>query len=533
MTPLQFFVRVIRQFYRKNKALTAVSFILACAVPATNVFVSKAFTGLIECIQDKKNISKYMLYFVTALAFSRICYMIMERIHVKLLPRFQVFLRSDTIAHVFTHLHDIHDHADIGDILSKLSKLPWAMEMYFNAFKDRIIPLMSLLIIIGVIATTYDIYIGIGCILIAFIFLFGVVIRGPEVCAKISLERDREHNKVYSYLEDILRNLSAVYVEKQSHTELNKLNVIQTKYVQGFQSTYDCYAPIHIWMSCVALGIMLLMVGGSFIEVKKGTMSGSTFAFFSILAINLMYFLFNTTESIRELTFQYGILDSILQFMGKSDRTATQTNKTTDTNVAVKLDSVSYTVNNKQILKPINATIPIHKVTLINGQNGTGKTTLLKVLAGFYTGYSGTMQVAPQYQKNYVAYMPQNPTLFSRTLYDNLVYGHETPKSREELAGIITKYNLQNLIPISRLDQNVGRLGANMSGGQKAWTYFMRLFTNPEKQVYLLDEPTSWMDKTTRPIFYKLIGELAQTKTVVMVTHDEELKKLATNVINL
>ena len=533
MTPLQFFFKTVKQFYRKNKTLTTVSFALACAVPATTILVSKAFTNLISGIQKKQDIGKYMMYFLATLAFSRICYLIMERVHVKLLPEFQVFLRSDTISHVFTHLHDIHDQADVGDILSKLSKLPWAMEMYFNAFKDRIIPLTSFIVLIGIVAMKYDVYIGIGCILVACIFVIGVVIRSPEACATVSLERDKEHNRVYSYLEDLLRNLSAVYVEKQTSIELGKLNNIQREYIQGYKRTYNCYASVHLWMTLLAGTLMFLIVGGSFFEVKKGTMNGSTFAFFSILAINLLYYLFNTTEEIRELTFQYGILNSIIQFMGSGDRTQTALQTTSSTNNAYVLKDLSYTVNHKQILKPRNAQIPQHAVTLVNGQNGTGKTTLLKVLAGFYTGYGGALHISPSFVGNYVAYMPQNPTLFSRTLYENLTYGNSTPLSHMELAAIITKHDLQNVIPISRFDQNVGRLGANMSGGQKAWTYFMRLYNNPEKQVFLLDEPTSWMDKKTRPIFYKLIRELAQSKTVIMVTHDEELKQLANNVITL
>ena len=72
----------------------------------------------------------------------------------------------------------------------------------------------------------------------------------------------------------------------------------------------------------------------------------------------------------------------------------------------------------------------------------------------------------------------------------------------------------------------VGENGINLSGGQKQKIVLARTFYgNPE--IIILDEPTSALDEENTELFFKIIENLKDTKTFIIITHDQKIKSLS------
>lgn len=166
------------------------------------------------------------------------------------------------------------------------------------------------------------------------------------------------------------------------------------------------------------------------------------------------------------------------------------------------------------------------KVT-VTGGSGTGKSTLLKLLAGQLQVASGAIYLtgrdiegfAPEEINSLLVFLGQDPLIFMDTLRFNLLVA-KPDASDAELQYALEAAELQDFVSClpSGLDTQIGDRGSTVSGGQKQRIAFARLFLT-QPAIILLDEATSALDVDTEA---KILGNLLaaySTATVVSVTH--------------
>ncbi len=183
---------------------------------------------------------------------------------------------------------------------------------------------------------------------------------------------------------------------------------------------------------------------------------------------------------------------------------------------------------------------PGEKVGII-GRSGSGKSSLAKLLVGFYQPDGGTILIdgidARQLDVNDVrhniGYAPQDIHLFSGTLRDNLLSGasyvdEETMLRAATLAGV---HEFARRHP-SGYNMQVGERGMNLSGGQRQAVALARALLL-EPPVLLMDEPTSSMDNTSEDLIKKSLAPMVSNKTLLLVTHRASLLTLVDRLIIL
>jgi ABC-type multidrug transport system fused ATPase/permease subunit len=200
-----------------------------------------------------------------------------------------------------------------------------------------------------------------------------------------------------------------------------------------------------------------------------------------------------------------------------------------------------YNGANEATLKNVSIYFRPGENVVLLGDIGSGKSTILKLLMRFYLPEEGDLFENGQWYSNMttyqirrtIGYVPQNPILFNRSIYDNIKYGNHdiTNKQIEEIInniGIADEFsNLEN-----GLDTQIGKNGSKLSGGQKQLCWCLRvLLQNPD--VILLDEVTASMDKKTKDLLFKMLDVIMKGKTVIMITHDDYLLKKADRKIYL
>lgn len=184
--------------------------------------------------------------------------------------------------------------------------------------------------------------------------------------------------------------------------------------------------------------------------------------------------------------------------------------------------TVSYKSKNKEldVLKNINTSFPVGKITAVIGPSGCGKSTLLYALAGIIKGYNGRITYNEQdirTQRLKIGYIPQNYGLLPwKSVKENICLPFKL--SRNKKSGIYDE--IIEGLGISNLMQ---RYPNQLSGGQKQRAAIARAFVM-EPDILLMDEPFSALDALTREetqdLFLKIWEK--QKSTTIFITHSVE-----------
>lgn len=188
-------------------------------------------------------------------------------------------------------------------------------------------------------------------------------------------------------------------------------------------------------------------------------------------------------------------------------------------NFSFKIKKLSYAFNKKNILEKISINIENSPLTIITGNNGVGKTTLMKLLYGLYTPTSGCIEQLIDINSK-KAFVFQDPTFLNNTVYNNLYHAlfcsSIQKKYRHSMIEYITsKYNLYHL-----LQKKI----RGLSGGELQLISLLRsLILKP--QVLFYDEPSNNLDNKHIEMVIEIIGTLVKSNTkIYMVTHDSRIK---------
>ena len=198
---------------------------------------------------------------------------------------------------------------------------------------------------------------------------------------------------------------------------------------------------------------------------------------------------------------------------------------------AIRFEQVNFQYTNTPILKNLTLELQSHKWTVILGESGIGKSTILKLIEKFYTEYEGKIMVDDISLKdidshdlrNQVAYLSQSPSLFPGSIRSNLTVSSDTITD-EMIWEVLKTVNMKDYVSSldDALDTDIYEAGKIMSTGQKQRLCIARaLLRNVE--IYLLDEITSNVDRENTQLILSYFKELSKDgKTIISVTHDRE-----------
>jgi len=184
---------------------------------------------------------------------------------------------------------------------------------------------------------------------------------------------------------------------------------------------------------------------------------------------------------------------------------------------------------------------PGERVALI-GPVGSGKSTLMKLLAGLYRPQSGTVllagldlhQLAEEVLREHVGYLPQDYRLVQGTLRENLLLGRPDPGD-EELMRCAAQTGLTQFIAShpKGLDLPITEGGGGLSGGQRQLVGLTRLLLG-RPRVWLLDEPTASLDQESESRVLAAIDNcVGPDDALVIITHKLPLLRLVDRVVVL
>lgn len=343
------------------------------------------------------------------------------------------------------------------------------------------------------------------------------------------LEKNAKNNQLKA---DIFKNIDYI-----------KSNNLETFYINKIKENND--AVVSVWGSVASMESLAgVWINGFMTSLFTGLS-------FGIVALLMMYTTQLTVGTIISVVSYCELLYSYLntvfsteiekgKFKGEFTKTKELFELDSDTSRnqhpfsfkrAIQFHKVDFQYTNTRILKELTMVLPAHKWTVILGESGVGKSTILKLIEKFYTEYEGEIMVDDISLKDIdnhdlrskVAYLLQSPSLFPGSIRSNLTVGNDTITD-EMIWGVLETVNMKDYVSSldDALDTDVFEAGKIMSTGQKQRLCIARaLLRNVE--IYLLDEITSNVDPENTQLILSYFKELSKDgKTIISVTHDRE-----------
>lgn len=205
----------------------------------------------------------------------------------------------------------------------------------------------------------------------------------------------------------------------------------------------------------------------------------------------------------------------------------------------IEFRNVSYSKNNNMILENISFSLKKNKYNVIIGKNGSGKSTILKLIVGLEKISGGKIFIDNEElvykrdelykirKKTGIVFQESNEHIIGETVAESLIFGMENNRIPFEKM----KENMDKYIKLFQLENIIDKKTVNLSGGEKQKVALAgAVITEPE--IILLDEVTEMWDKATKDKMNGIIEEfLKDGKTVVSVTHNPEEIKRSDNIV--
>jgi len=347
------------------------------------------------------------------------------------------------------------------------------------------------------------------------------------------------NNKIHSALEGIIALKELNEEEHMNQSITKEVNQLALKTIHQSKTASKSSQMLNV----MVLVVQTLIIGiiGFFITNKKLTigdyvsMTQYVGMIYSPL-IMLQSFKLSIQPAIAAISRINSMLSS-----NNTENIEESTGKKIDCIKFVKFENVSfkYDTSNESILNNICFDLYSGDRIAFIGKNGSGKTTIAKLLLGFYKNYSGNITINDYELKELdinslrskIGIVPQNIYLFEGSVKENIRIGNRV-LSEEEFQKRLDRLLEYGFLDGLDLNKKIIDNGKNLSKGQIQQIAFARIFMK-DVDVLIFDEATSNMDPNAKEAFQNILLDLLHDKICLFISHTDELMYLVNKKIVL
>lgn len=444
--------------------------------------------------------------------------------------KMQATVAAKILKHLTAKSLGYHANRMGGGIVSDSNKLNGSVERFWDTIIFNAVPIVTTLISVC-IALSFILWQYAIALAVLSIIIMVVIIKAQSAMAPISRQSAEKSSAMTAYLADVVGNIAAVKAFAREKSEINqyaklisewrKTNLKEMKGVLVVTGTFGVMMTI---MNLCAFAAAILAT-----EYHIATI-GATYLVISytLNVVSQLWSVSSTTRSYLRIVGDAGPMISTLdEDIELKDPVHPEVSKIK--NGKIEFDKITFThdQNDKALFNKFSLTIkPGEQIGLI-GKSGSGKTSLTRILLRFSELDSGNILIDNQNicditqndLRNAIAYVPQEPMLFHRSLRENIAYG-KTEASDEEIREAARKANALDFIDVlpEGLNTIVGERGIKLSGGQRQRIAIARAILK-DAPILLLDEATSALDSENEKLIQSALTKLMVGRTSIVIAH--------------
>ena len=194
----------------------------------------------------------------------------------------------------------------------------------------------------------------------------------------------------------------------------------------------------------------------------------------------------------------------------------------------IHFDKIFYRYkDNQPLFNKFSLNIEANKKIGLVGHSGAGKSTLIKLLSRYYNLNGGKIligeidisEVTQESLRKHIALIPQESTLFNRSIMDNIRYGNPKATDKQVISAAKKAYIHDFIMTLpDKYESKVGERGVMLSGGERQRIAIARAILK-NAPILILDEATSALDSQSERYIQKSLKQLMKGKTVIAIAH--------------
>lgn len=530
--------REVAEFIDQNKKWKYGYILLSLSFPLGEVALPHFYGRVVEKISETKDLNKLYpvikgdVWIIVGLwAVDQAMTGILSYLDAEFVPALQSHIRNTLIEHVLDTYREDYQDPQLGDIISKIVKLPAVVRDFSRQMIIHIFPVsLSLLATVG-----YFFYIDrrLGILSLFGAIFFGIMIHTLVKDCLDTSSLDKEFCDYHESIEDTLDNLINVYAAGASVQEMERLKTHQAELDKSYSATIRCSGKYELLLNTFYFGLLASVNGLALHLYRKKLLSLQHITSILIIMLYVISSLRNVTKELREIIYNIGTIQHIQKYINElppkdnSYKLYPEPDLKLGSFVEIENLTFRYPGQSTHCIENFNLSILPNELVCITGKNGAGKSTLIKLIMKYLTFESGDIKIngvsiqnidTEHLRRKIIAYSPQEPKLFNRSVEENIFHG--------------TGENIDaSNLPFSTPPQ-LGKGGSKISGGQRQYISLMKCAIK-KCGLVILDEPTSYIDVDTKKDILQLIQRMKNQRTIIIVSHDPDVISLSTKVVRM
>ena len=471
-----------------------------------------------------------LLFWAGLWIFIEILWRLQSYLMANLMPRYTRYLRDTMFEYLQGHSYDFFANHFAGNLSNKVSDMVKGFTRVIELTSSVLIPATMSLIVACVIFT--NIAWPFAVILLGWASLhFLICILGGIRCARLADQHADSRSRLSGKIVDIFSNMLTVKLFANQYYEQRYLEEPRQDEQQYHRTSlmYTHYLRIILGISCF-LGMGVLMTWYLILSWQQGQLTLGQVVLLLTAQSNITVMIWVSSLELPNLFREIGACQQAYALMRMPQQIV-------DAPLATRLqaqtghlcfDKVSFHYpNGVTVFDELSLSIPSGAKIGLVGYSGSGKTSFVNLLLRFYEPQSGYIsidhqniaEVTLQSLREAITMIPQEPTLFHRSLFDNIAYGHPqvTPEAVHRAALLADCEQFISQLP-DGFDTFVGERGIKLSGGQRQRIAIARAILK-SSPILILDEATSALDSVTEQTIQTALVKLMHKRTTLVIAH--------------
>jgi ABC-type multidrug transport system fused ATPase/permease subunit len=484
----------------------------------------------------KTNLNSILYFFgiiiITYLVLETIGY-IKERYDAYYFPKMNHDIRLQMIDVIYKKISTNYESINNGEFIGRLLKIPNFLSFFFEQFNRNAMPVSFS--IIGVCIYFFIINWKLGFFtIILFLINFIIFFKISQKNIQKAKLKETDENKLIEEIDDSLHNSFSTITTGQIKQETNRIEQIHSKFDNIHNVQMKSICNVRYIAGILNLIIFCLLIGFIIYLYKKNSISNSITITLIIILISLLKQIKVNLPRACELFVFWGTIKDNNEYLASLINDVVIDGHIDNLNIKGKIEFKNVTFNYKnssqKSLNNVSFIVNPGENIAIIGKNASGKTTIIKLLLGFYKLSEGEIlidgvninKIKKEYLRNRISIVHQNVKLFNRTVLENIAFG-----TKYSVAEIMEKLKHLKVMEVfeklpNGLNTIAGKYGDKLSGGQKQIIYMLRCYFR-ENPIILLDEPTAAVDQYHKNFVLEMVRELTKNATCIIVSHDPSI----------
>lgn len=401
-----------------------------------------------------------------------------------------------------------------------------------TVFFDMLPQFLFVIFSIGIMSY-YNLYLGLGVFILWIISLY-VVVRFALNRLPMRRGAVAKESEQVGELADTITNSLTVKTFASEDREARRYSAINIARGKLFLKSWR-RAVRNVWLVelfCVAIQL-IVFVGGIY-AVKYHGLEIAIFVLFQVYIFRIIDTVRRSSMIVRQLEVVAGDGQEMTELL-ELDPLIKDNSSPEESNISkgqIEVSDVSFKYEDSMgsknsLFSGLNLSVSSGEKIGLVGPSGGGKTTITRMLLRFMDIQDGSIQIdgqdirdiRQQDLRSSIAYVPQEPLLFHRSIKDNIRYGKPNASDDEvtKVAKDSFAHEFIEALP-DKYDTLVGERGVKLSGGQRQRVAIARAMLK-NAPILILDEATSALDSESERVIQKALWALMKDKTAVVIAH--------------